>query len=396
MSRYLFVTGMFRSGTTLMAKVFDAHSKVAFTSDPYRPFFNDLRDTIASNHQLLKEVPPHFPLSDYFCHDEERQLFQLIQNSDFDIPIAEGHLPKLKEIMARRGEEFSLFTSQRMNEIEGSTYKELYVSMMKLIQSCYGRDKNVELIGSKEVWSTEFTPALLKSFPESKAILVVRDPRAVFSSRNSAGEKYPWLWMVRQWRKLSMLAWYYTNNEKYKSSTLLVKYEDLVSQPEAMARRMCDFLNIEFDEAMLDGTQYKDGDGSNWKQNSTYGTGTHINKNFADKWKSKLTPDEVRLIETLCYPEMKQMGYEFTQKDVEKFSYEVEFNPIEIPKEELAGWIQPHSLYGKAAHLNEMAKERMRDELLHMSATDLAHVKPEVIQSFFLNEEIFNCLRKKY
>ena len=36
----LFVFGMYRSGTTAIARLFSSESKIAFSSDPIRPFFN--------------------------------------------------------------------------------------------------------------------------------------------------------------------------------------------------------------------------------------------------------------------------------------------------------------------------------------------------------------------
>lgn len=45
----LFIKGMFRSGTTHLARIHHAHDVIACASDPFRPFFNCLRDAVAED-----------------------------------------------------------------------------------------------------------------------------------------------------------------------------------------------------------------------------------------------------------------------------------------------------------------------------------------------------------
>ncbi len=393
--KYLWVTGMFRSGTTLLAKMFDAHPEVAFASDPYRPFFNDLRDTIAKKNGLLKNNPPHLPLSDYFCDDEQLQMIKLIQSCTLDEKISAEHLKGLKARLRDRGMEFSPFVAKRIDELNGGTYKELFHSMMGLIRSAYGKG-NEEMVGSKEVWCNEFTGVLIRAFPDLKIINIVRDPRAVCASRNIVGEKYPWLFLVRQWRKLSIFSWLFSQDPAVAKSLIVIRYEDLVGKPEETAKKMCAFLGINFSPAMVDGTKFRDGDGSAWSQNSSYGTGKEISAKYSEKWKEVLRDDEISLIETLCFHEMKLFGYTPLNKDVERMTKEMVYSPLIVKYEELAEWIKQYSDTRVVANVAEMAKEMARSELFGMDDRTLSRIamKDEIIEALCISRDYFSHARK--
>jgi hypothetical protein len=141
---------MFRSGTTLMAKVMDANPGIAFASDPYRPFFNCYRDMLASDNGLLKEQHCYAPLNSYFFDREELELMRIICSSDFSRSLENNTLEGLKDKMAERAEQFSPFVAERMNEVTGRTFRELYLSMMALVKECYGSGDE-RVVGAKEV-----------------------------------------------------------------------------------------------------------------------------------------------------------------------------------------------------------------------------------------------------
>lgn len=391
--KYLWITGMFRSGTTLMAKIFDAHPDVAFASDPYRPYFNDYRDRVASDNGLLKEDPPHLPLSDYFCDDEQLQVMRLIQKSDFNEKISGEHLEDLKARISARGMEFSPFVAERAGELTGGSYRELFDFMMPFIRECYGKGHE-EVVGGKEVWCNEFIGPLLDNFDNLKVINIVRDPRAVFASRNIVGEKYPWLFLARQWRKLTAFSWLFSKNPAYADRLMLIRYEDLIGDPGGTARKMCSFTGIDYSPDMIDGTKFREGDGTSWAQNSSYGSGKEISNKYADKWKEKLTSGEIRLIEMLCYHEMRLFGYEPVNGDASEMDEELVYKPRIVKKEDLAGWIRPLTDTGLVSNATEMSKELLRSRLLRASDDKAAGVGRDLLDSLFVDKMFFNEARK--
>lgn len=393
---FLFVTGMFRSGTTLLAKMLDAHPEISFASDPYRPLFNDFRDLIKEGSKGLKEEPPQAPLSDYFCDDEGLALMKAIQESDLNRKISDERLQSLIPVMAQRTLEFSPLISERMHALRGDTYKEVYESMMALIQECYGK-KDASLIGSKEVWCTEFVSVLLRTFPDMKVILMVRDPRAVSASRKKLveGENYPWIFLARQWRKLATFTWLFSHSAEFRSSVMVVRYEDLVSDPVSMSRQICSFLGIPFASEMIDGTKFREGDGrSPWSANSSYGTCQGISTSFSQKWKEALEDEEIKFIELLCFPEMKLFAYEPMHPEVKTFPTGAVWNPLIIPPAQLAEWIKRYSNCNLIFNTVEMMKEHFRRQLLTLPDAELSGIDSRIIEALYIHPRFFNHIRE--
>lgn len=394
--KFLFITGMFRSGTTLLAKMMDAHPQISFASDPYRPLFNDFRDLIAEKNNLLGKHPRQAPLGDYFFDDENLELMKKIQQADFNFPLPEERLERLIPVMADRAAPFSLFISKKMGKVRGRTYKELYESMMELVHECYGK-KDAKVIGSKEVWCNEFTPVLLKTFPKMKIIHVIRDPRAVSASRKKLveGENYPWLFLCRQWRKLAIFTRFFSNHEDYKNSLLVLKYEELVSNPQKASQRICQFLEVDFSEEMVNAQQFRDGDGSPWQANSSYQPEGTISTSFIEKWRQALTPEEIRYIELLCYPEMDLFGYEVIHNDVKDFSFQDVWDPMIVPESQLANWIRPFSDTRFLSNVNELMKEYFRRKLLTMSEEEISKIDRRIFEAMFIDLRYYTYIRNR-
>ncbi|MFW6289777.1 MAG: sulfotransferase [Mariniphaga sp.] len=75
-----FITGMFRSGTTLLARMLNTHKDIACASDPFRPFFNCFRDYIAK--EIDVQVNPYDPLGSYFT---DKKQYNLLKKYKFQI-----------------------------------------------------------------------------------------------------------------------------------------------------------------------------------------------------------------------------------------------------------------------------------------------------------------------
>jgi hypothetical protein len=92
-----------------------------------------------------------------------------------------------------------------------------------------------------------------------------------------------------------------------EANVLVVRYEDMVQQPETEIRRMCHFMEIDFQEDMLNIGVF----------NSSFGDKFQTDKNFntenIDRWKTELPKDFISKIEKNCTSIMQQYHYPATQ-----------------------------------------------------------------------------------
>ena len=86
----LLVTGMVRSGTTLISRSIDAHPMIACPPDPFIGFFIALHNDLLSI-EYGDSFDPKTPLSDFFFKDVPD--IQLFLNADFHGKVT--HSPQL-------------------------------------------------------------------------------------------------------------------------------------------------------------------------------------------------------------------------------------------------------------------------------------------------------------
>ncbi len=114
------------------------------------------------------------------------------------------------------------------------------------------KQKNeITVILDKQIKYFFYLKKLVKIYPESKFIILVRDPRVNAirkKHRNlNAGKNY--LYLAALWNNT------YKNIEYLQSlnkEILIVKYEDFVSDPESIMKKCCAFIDVPFHIKMLD------------------------------------------------------------------------------------------------------------------------------------------------
>jgi len=394
MQNHLFITGMFRSGTTLLARMLHTHRDIACASDPYRPFFNCLRDSIADEFDI--EIEPYDPLGSYFADEDEYALFDRIQSATLDRQF-DRDSSTLRDRIESHGEPFSPKIIENLDNIQGETFEEIYRNLLAKVSEYYG-DNTEKWIATKEVWTTEFVPALSRTFPDSKFILVVRDPRAVAASNNADEDrKYPWIFLARQWRKIAILSWVYSTQAEFRDRVQVVRYEDLVQSPRATADEMCKFLGIDLDERVLDPSNFVDGRGKQWLQNTTYGEGkASFNTDSIDKWERILDEKTVHLLEQLCYIEMQQFDYSFEKSTRYGFTDELILDPPVVSPEEMADWIvEYYDRRTQVSARSELGSEHIRQRMVRCDDATCRRLNTETVQTYFLNEPFFEASRDR-
>ncbi len=388
MSQHLFVFGMFRSGTTLLARMLDTHEEIVCASDPIRPFYNAVRDSVAAEQNI--DVDPYDPLGAYFADDAALDLYDAIQTTTFDRPFDRDS----EELLARivdHCEPFSPYIADALDaqQTTGDSFADVFEQLLAEVPAQYGSGDE-EWVATKEVWTTEFTPAVKDSLPDSKFILMVRDPRAVCASKHSRDAKYPWLFLARQWRKLALLTHLYATDDRLADDVLVVRYEDLVTTPEETATRMCEFLDIELDERILNPSEFTDGRGEPWIQNTSYDDEEpSFNTDSVRKWEQQLDERVISYIERLCISEMVLFDYEHKHVSETGYTDAELLDPPTVPTDELAEWILAYDGEPTATDMGtEMGREVVRNRLLAADPKLFERLDSRLVRSHFLEPEL--------
>jgi hypothetical protein len=92
------------------------------------------------------------------------------------------------------------------------------------------------------------------------------------------------------------------------AAVFTVRYEDLVEQPEAVLRRVCEHSSLNYEDELLEFHEGADESAPHlqWMQNLNQPLSTRN----VDKWKEQLSSDEIFYIEVVAGSALEEYGYE--------------------------------------------------------------------------------------
>jgi hypothetical protein len=181
---------------------------------------------------------------------------------------------------------------------------------------------NGKLIGGEKTPAHLYVvPKLLEWFPGSKIIHTFRDPRAVYVSEKRKYdtrkklsfvsvalrrlglifELYASLDIIVAWRRAIRLHYQYT--QMYPNHYYFSKYEDFVLDPRNHLQRICDFLGVDFSEAMLEQTFTNS---SFVPRNQMQGFDTAA----IERWRQNLHPVVAHWFNFWCKKQFLEFGYQ--------------------------------------------------------------------------------------
>jgi hypothetical protein len=288
----IFITGNSRSGTTMMGRVLNLHSKV-FTFKEIH-FFEQLCASSNLDNEINREASVNL-----IARLLAIQRVGYLQYSDKNI---QDYIGIANDWYSKEPNPVSPFTAydrflEKETEINGRQI------------SCEQTPRNIFYI--KEI---------LDHNPNDKVIIMVRDIRDVLlSQKNKWKRKFlgaksiplkesfrAWInyhpfTIAKLWQACALTTVNYKNNPGVK----IVKFEDLVSNPSEVISEICAFLGLEFEPQMLEVPKM----GSSNRQDSNQKQG--IDSTVLGKWKtSGLNSSEIRIVQKTAAKEMKIFGYQ--------------------------------------------------------------------------------------
>lgn len=384
MSAPIFLIGLARSGTNLVARMLDRHPQASVALDPFMPVFRSLRDAIvrqSADERLQRRYTPGLPFQDYYFDSLAPLLLDSVLSANLDMILGAGELEFLKNACAERAGLESPTLATQMKKLSGQTYAELFDSMMTLLAR---QTPEVQWVGCKEVWIEDFVPVLARSLPKSRFIAIERDPRAIVASLLALSRTRPDQLAhipsyARHWRKGVALNRRHQSDIDITSRFHLLNYESIVTDVEGGARALCNFLGIEYWPGMTNLSE----DG--WTGNSGYShTGRNVYVHSLHHWRDTLDPDIAAAVDYICAPEMSLTDY----------------IPIAPPRlnTKVARYLttkrgETYSWRSDSGdEIADLAGEALRYTLLD---ADLIYSK-SLLRRFFLFSETYNAIRATY
>lgn len=296
----IFVVGYMHSGTTLMKDIIDGHPSV-FSCKGESRFFHSLT--------MLKRRFPN--LNDEITRRQFVTYLAKLANSNYRTVEYDTE----KELSS-----FGLSTQVIDKLIAETAHINDHKAFFKVVFDYFTKS------AGKERW-LEKTPThlfhidkILQSIPNAQFIELVRDPRDVLGSKNSRlkatdkmGSRNEIAEKVKNWRVgydpiWDSLAWksaIRSGNEtavKHPSKIMRIRYEDLVNSPEAVSKKVFEFLNLTYTSNLLNVSWHNTADESKWSQNG-------ISSDAIGKWKKRLKPRDIIICQKITNVEMNDLKY---------------------------------------------------------------------------------------
>ncbi len=161
-------------------------------------------------------------------------------------------------------------------------------------------------VGNKKGCYCKEGDLILKIFPGCRLIYLLRDGRGAVASMLETQPEHDvysatltWTLKAQRIRELK---------EKLPNDVFVLRYEELVAEPEKLSRALCSFLDLPYAPEML--ANYRTNDAIRHTTDTTHAeTYQAITTSFVDEWKEKLTGAQLEIVEGIAGAELEANGY---------------------------------------------------------------------------------------
>jgi len=283
LNKPIFILGCSKSGTSLLRNLLDGHPDL-FVIPTEAHFFQNTKYWV--NYAFRSTKPE--PLS--FDEKKERLIRWIAKVNEVEDSVSDSFSKNRWDVYR---------VKKILKETKVSSDQELMDIYIKALYSgLYGTEfpENLRFV-EKSVENAEFASELLKFYPEAKFLHIIRNPYSnlvalrKYSQHVRKTSKFPYL-------KNILFSLYNSFYFLYKNSRLIhsykvVRYEDILTNPEQTMREVAEFLEISFQDSLLMPTMFSE----KWQGNSTSQVKfDSISKTNVDRWKKEITPLEVWIV----------------------------------------------------------------------------------------------------
>jgi hypothetical protein len=297
----IFIVGVSRSGTTLTRRILDRHSRIGIVTENHY-----------LGHLLAWEGARHYFRRLGDLHDDAtvRRLVDLIYSPEFQ------RRSRLRELspywrwltgrVPRADIEARLLACDRSE-------RGVFEAFLRI----YADRRGKAILGEKTPAHIAYAETLLAWFPDARIVHCMRDPRAIYVSelrrRAEDPTSVPYRQLVRvppalatfvllqvTWAWAAAVHRHRTLSRRFPGRYQLLRFEDLVVDPEGTLTDLCDFLGVEFEPRVLEQRVTSKG---------AMAGDSGFDAGAADRWRTLISGRARRTIEHLLGRRLGEMGY---------------------------------------------------------------------------------------
>ena len=198
---------------------------------------------------------------------------------------------------------------KRVEALPQLTYGALYDIFMQL----YTGSTNW---GEKTVLQWRSAEDILEMFDDIAIVHCLRDPRDILSSWKNETIAPGVDYLDAIGNCFDAMKYALINREKFGSRYVLLKYEDLATDPEKTTKTLCKDLGIKFQSEMLNVSQFKNKvTQDKWTPNTAFGDKIEgISKTPIGRWKEHIAEEDLILCELTNRSLMEKLQYPVSGK----------------------------------------------------------------------------------
>lgn len=273
-TKFAFIVGHPRSGSTLLSTRLAQHRDIHATPETH---FMDLS---ANGNWLLKWGARRSPEAFVrFLHDRNPRLNDLAMSGDTIEACLQAGFPHFK----------AAFQQLLAKEAE--------------MAGCL-------VVLEKTPRHLEYLDQITQWFPNAPIIVILRDGRDAVESLCTVD------WVhdnpirhAAHWAENVQSA--FAAKRRWPGRVHIVRYEDLLTDPETTLRTICTLIGVEFAQETIDSAA-KASSIPEWESGWKAQSNQPIDTSFKQKWRRSSNPKRVARIEALLAPELSKLGYELS------------------------------------------------------------------------------------
>lgn len=185
----------------------------------------------------------------------------------------------------------------------------------------------------KTPYNALYAETIFSEWTNAKCIHIVRDPRDNFVSYHRKQPSWTAKVFAYNWVRSTRAG--IENRDKYgEDRYLILRFEDLLQEPDKVTHQLAAFLDIEWQETLLHPTRV----GDRWRGNSMFAEKFQaIRTDPIGRWKEHLVPYDLAMIQIISKNLMSVLGYSLADFRLSGLRFS---QTIRLFREQMVVWLK--------------------------------------------------------